>query len=230
MQVGSKNADRNEMPISNQTNQSQRRMPGRLDDIDALVREHRSSVLRYVLSRVHDVDLAETVTQDCFLRAYDARNEFRGDCGVRTWLIAIAMNLVRDHTRTKRFRFWKEAHATAIPVSEIHDRVPTRQPTPEGDLLATEQIARMWGTVNSLPQKQRTVLLMRFKKDMKLSEIACATGMTLNTIKAHLYRGLQTVRTQTESLLPVERQYGSIARYLSQYDVKRYDMESSLRL
>lgn len=72
---------------------------------EALVRDHRSGVQRYVLSRVNDADLAETVTHDCFLRAYESRDEFREECSIRTWLIAIATNLIRDYTRTKRFRF-----------------------------------------------------------------------------------------------------------------------------
>lgn len=205
-----------------QEDQTQGKGSESLKDIDGLVRDHRSGVLRYVLSRVNDADLAETVTQDCFLRAYESRNEFRGECSIRTWLIAIATNLIRDYTRTKRFRFWKEAYATAVPLSEIHDRVATEQPTPERDLLTTEQIARMWGTVESLPQKQRVVLLMRFKREMKLSEIACTTGMTLNMIKAHLYRGLQTVRAQTEQFLPSERQYGSASGYFPPQDLKAY--------
>lgn|GEM_PF-5855625 len=211
-------------------NQPQGKGSESLSNIEDLVREHRSSVLRYVLSRVNDVDLAETVTQDCFLRAYDSRDEFRGECSIRTWLIAIVTNLIRDYTRTKRFRFWKEASATAVPLSEIHDRVATKQPTPETELLTTEQIARMWGTVESLPRKQRQVLVMRFKREMKLSEIAGTTGMTVNMIKAHLYRGLQTVRAQTDPFLPAERRYDSAQAYLPNQDLYAYNFEQTAQV
>ena len=51
-----------------------------LDDIDELVRLYRSRLLRYVVYSIKDQDLAETIIQDCFLKAYNGRASFRGDC------------------------------------------------------------------------------------------------------------------------------------------------------
>jgi RNA polymerase sigma-70 factor (ECF subfamily) len=107
--------------------QSLRARTSDLDDIDLLVRDCRPGVFRYVPVRVVDRDFAETVTQDCFMRAYRSRGDFRGECSVRTWLITIATNVIPDYTRTKRFRFWKEANAIGVELSEIHDRVAARK-------------------------------------------------------------------------------------------------------
>jgi RNA polymerase sigma-70 factor, ECF subfamily len=167
-----------------------------LNDIDALVRSYRPGILRFALSRVRDRDLAETVTQDCLMRAFRSRNDFRGGCSVRTWLFTIATNLIRDHTRTQRFRFWRDADAAALPLSDIHDRVPCSQRSPEADLLVKEQLARMWSVVDSLPRRQKQVLLLRFAEEMKLHEIASATGLTMSAIKTHLHRGIRTIRAR----------------------------------
>src|ERR1700727_101483 len=67
-----------------------------LDDIDALVRTYRPRLLRFVMFSIGDADLAESITQDCFLKAYNGRASFRGDCAINTWLTSIAMNLIRD--------------------------------------------------------------------------------------------------------------------------------------
>ena len=83
-----------------------------LDDIDELVRLYWPRVLRYVTFSIGDRDLAESITQDCFLKAYKGRASFRGDCAVSTWLIGIANNLVRDQLRLKKFQFWRKANAT----------------------------------------------------------------------------------------------------------------------
>src|SRR5215470_1591752 len=80
-----------------------------IDDFDRLVEQYRTRVLRFVFASVHDMDLAETLTQDCFWKAYKHRSAFRGDCSALTWLMRIAVNLVRDHTRSRRFQFWKKA-------------------------------------------------------------------------------------------------------------------------
>ena len=76
-----------------------------LNDIEALDRIYRSRLLRFVAYSTNDLDLAETVVQDCLLKAYNARASFRGDCSVYTWLTRIALNLLRSHTRTETFRF-----------------------------------------------------------------------------------------------------------------------------
>jgi RNA polymerase sigma-70 factor, ECF subfamily len=167
-----------------------------LNDIDALVRNYRSGILRFALSRVRDRDLAETVTQDCLMRAFRSRNDFRGGCSVRTWLFTIANNLIRDYTRTKRFRFWRDVDAVALALSDIHDRVPCGQRSPEAALLAKEQLAITLSVADSLPRRQKQVLLLRFVEEMKLSEIAGATGMTMSAIKTHLHRGVRTIRVR----------------------------------
>ena len=85
-------------------------------DFEALVRLYRPKVFRFALASLRDLDAAETVTQDCFLRAYQARERFRQDCSMHTWLMQIAVNLIRDHTRNRRFQFWRRASLTAKPV------------------------------------------------------------------------------------------------------------------
>jgi RNA polymerase sigma-70 factor (ECF subfamily) len=74
-----------------------------LDDFEAVLRVYWPRVLRFVLASVRDHDLAQSITQDCFLRAYRAREQFRGGASLQNWLLQIAVNLVRDHTRVKRF-------------------------------------------------------------------------------------------------------------------------------
>ena len=172
-----------------------------LNDISVLVRNHRSSVLHYALSLLRDRDLAETVTQDCLLRAVRSRNEFRGECSVRTWLFTIAKNLIRDYTRSKRFRFWKQADAVAVELSDIQDRVAGHHQSIETKLLANEKLERIWNIVDSLPQKQKEVFQLRFVGEMKLSEIAQTTGMTMSAVKTHLYRGVRTIRARAQAAL-----------------------------
>jgi RNA polymerase sigma-70 factor, ECF subfamily len=167
-----------------------------LDNIDTLVRDHWSALLNYVSSSLKDKDLARTITQDSFMRAFNARAHFRGECSVRTWLIKIATNLIRDHTRTQRFQFWKTVGATAIDVSEMHDRVASHQLSPEANLLLRERVGRVWEAMALLSKKQKEICLMRFAAEMDLAEIASATGANLNTVKAHLRRGMMAIRSE----------------------------------
>ncbi len=165
-----------------------------LDDIDTLVRLYRPRVLRYVTFSIGDQDLAETITQDCFLKAYNGRASFRGDCAVSTWLFSIATNLIRDQLRTKKFQFWRKARATAVDVQEMASLLPSGASSPETRLLAQERTKQVAAALEELSVNQRKVFLLRFSEELDLAEIAETTGMPINTVKTHLHRAVMAVR------------------------------------
>jgi RNA polymerase sigma-70 factor (ECF subfamily) len=166
-----------------------------LDDLDSVVAMYQPRVFRFLLATLRDRDAAETLTQETFLRAWTARASFREDCSIATWLIRIALNLARDHTRTGRFRFWKNISASAVDVAEVAAVVPTGEGTAESQLIAQQQVAQIWQTVAGLSERQRTVFLLRFLEEMDIPEIAAVTNLPLGTVKSHLYRALNIVRT-----------------------------------
>jgi RNA polymerase sigma-70 factor, ECF subfamily len=174
------------------------RMMAELDDIDLLCATYRPRIYRYALLSLRDPDLAENVTQDCFLRAYRARGEFRGDCSVATWLTRIATNLIRDCTRSRKFQFWRAANTTAVEVTAVVDRIAAPSISAETSLLVKEQLVKVWDAVAKLPGKQRTAFLLRFVEEMELPEIATAMGLHVGTVKSHLHRGLGAVRKAME--------------------------------
>src|ERR1700678_2899570 len=142
------------------------RMIAELTDVNTLCATYRSRIYRYALLSLRDPDLAESVTQDCFLKAYKARKEFRGDCSVATWLTRIATNLIRDATRSRKFQFWKAASSTAVDAGAIADRLRSPGLSPETFLMIKEELRQLWDTVATLPGQQRSVFLLRFVEEM----------------------------------------------------------------
>jgi RNA polymerase sigma-70 factor (ECF subfamily) len=165
-----------------------------LDDFEAVVRLYWLKIFRFALASLRDRHSAESLAQDCFFKAYKARHGFRGDASVGTWLMQIAVNLVRDHARDRRLQFWKRARLTAVDLNTAGGWLPDGGASPEVAALAREQVAAVWAATESLSERQRTVFLLRFVEDMDLLEIAAATGLKEGTVKAHLFRALQAVR------------------------------------
>jgi RNA polymerase sigma-70 factor (ECF subfamily) len=165
-----------------------------LADFDEVVRLYRPRIFRFLMGSLRDRDAAENLTQDCFLRAYVARQHFRGDASLSTWLMKIAMNLLRDHLRSKRLRFWTKTRETALDPVDVSDWVPDGRSSPEAEFIARTQVKSIWETVSQLPAKQRSVFVLRFVEEMELREIAETTGMNPSTVKTHLYRALAAVR------------------------------------
>jgi RNA polymerase sigma-70 factor (ECF subfamily) len=172
-----------------------------LDDIDALVRVYKPKVFRLVAFSISDRDAAESITQDCLLKAHLTRNQFRGDCSVATWLMRIAFNLIRDHSKSQKFRFWKSAAASAIDASDVSQYLASGERSAEAQLIARERVQMVYKALQELSGKQRSIFLMRFVEEMDLSEIAAITGMTVPTVKTHLYRAVGAIRARLGAAL-----------------------------
>jgi RNA polymerase sigma-70 factor, ECF subfamily len=166
------------------------------DDLESIVALYEPRIFRFLLSSLRDRDLALTLTQDTFLRAWNARASFRGDSSINTWLMRIALNLVRDHTRTNRFRFWKTAAATAIDVADVASHIPQNSSSVEARLIASEQLALIWDSVAELSSRQREIFLLRFVEGLEIPDIASVTSLPVSTVKSHLYRALGTIRNR----------------------------------
>ena len=165
-----------------------------IEDFDAVVRMNRPRVFRFLLVTLRDRDVAETLTQECFLKAYNGRNRFRGEASVSTWLIQIALNLARDYARNRRLQFWKRTQRESCDAGEISEWLRDDRSSPEARLLARQQVEVVWRVVHRLTERQRTIFLLRFIEEMELAEIAVATGMKEGTVKSHLFRAVQAVR------------------------------------
>jgi len=169
---------------------------GSLASIETLHELFGQRIFRFLLASLRDRDVAETLTQETFLRAWSARDQFRGDCSAATWLTRIALNLVRDHTRTNRFRFWRQVSRTAVQADDLAAHLPHPASSTESSLIAQQQLALVWETVATLSERQRTVFLLRFVEELELADIAAIADLPISTVKTHLYRALAIIRSR----------------------------------
>jgi RNA polymerase sigma-70 factor (ECF subfamily) len=164
-------------------------------DFERLVEFYRPRIFRFALASLRDRDAAETIAQDCLLKAHTAYESFRGDCSMQTWLMRIAVNLIRDHSRSRRWQFWIQTRNEPLPAERISlASSPSRNASPETLALLKQEVASVWAAADLLPNRQRTVFLLRFVEDMDILEIAAVIGMKEGTVKKHLFRALRSVR------------------------------------
>ena len=171
------------------------------EDFDELVRRNQKRIFRLLMVLLHDEDAADTLTQECFLKAYKQRASFRGESSADTWIYRIAVNLARDHQRNKRQGFWKKLFAGARDDEDdqpILDKVADRRSTAEASLLAQEEVETVWQSVRRLSPNQREVFVLRFAEEMGLDQIAQTLDMEVGTVKSHLSRALTVVRKRLE--------------------------------
>ncbi len=161
------------------------------DTFEAIVRENQKRIFRLLLALLRDSDEADNLTQECFLRAFRKRASYRGEAGIATWLMRIAINLACDRGRNRRLAFWRRLQRGQDDAAQT---VADRRQTPEEALLVREKAGAVWSMVERLPDKQRAVFVLRFGEEMPLDEIASAMEVDVGTVKAHLWHATRAVR------------------------------------
>lgn len=165
-------------------------------EFSSVVQSHRPQIFRFLLASTRDIDLAETLTQECFLKAHRNWASFRGESSAMTWLMRIAINLQKDHWRNRRIQFWRQTSTNSVDLDEASEWLPSQESSQEQKLLARERVGQVWRAVEGLSERQRTVFLLRYVEELELADIARTTGLSEGTVKAHLSRALARVRTE----------------------------------
>lgn len=171
-------------------------MEAATEEFGEIVAAHRQKIFRFLLASTRDIDLAETLTQECFLKAHRSWSGFRGESSAMTWLMRIAINLEKDYWRNRRIQFWRQTRNNAVDADEASEWLPSGERSAEARLMAQEQVKAIWRVVDGLSARQRTVFLLRYVEEMELGEIAQAIGLSEGTVKAHLSRALAKVREE----------------------------------
>ena len=163
---------------------------------DEIMRQHQRRVYRVIFLLVRDRDIADTLTQECFLRAYLKRASFRGECRIETWLLRIAVNLVRDHGKNRRTSFWKRL--VGLEDEEEKGAEPRQFPAPgpsaERMLLAREELEAVWSALSSLSPQQRAIFFLRYEEEMSLAQIAGILDLKVGSVKSQLARATGKLR------------------------------------
>jgi RNA polymerase sigma-70 factor (ECF subfamily) len=128
-----------------------------VQEFSAIVESHRPRVFRFMLASLRDVDLAETLTQECFLKAHRNWSNFRGDASAMTWLMRIAINLQKDHWRNRRLQFWRQTRANSVDVNEACEWLPNGESSPEQRGIVREQVGQVWKAVKLMSERRRTL-------------------------------------------------------------------------
>jgi RNA polymerase sigma factor (sigma-70 family) len=152
-------------------------------DLEALWAEHAQGLFAFLAYRTGDRALAEDLLADTFERALKARGRFdRRRGSERTWLYAIALNLMRDNARRAA------AEARALDAAGPPD-VASADPA---DHLADRDAVQ--GAMGRLPEPEREALALRFGADLTVPEVAQVLGISLTTAEGRVYRGLRRLR------------------------------------
>ncbi len=165
----------------------------------ALIHRYQDRVFRLLSRYSRDPLECEDLAQDVFLKVFRKLHTFQHDSAFFTWLYRIAVNTATDHlSRRSRRRLQLVEDDSALdlgtPRTEARE---VAQPLIEAELAeVTRKI------LAKLPEKYRTILVLREYEDLSYTDIARVLGINLGTVESRLFRARQRFKEALERLHP----------------------------
>ena len=163
---------------------------------DGLVRIYQKQVYRWAFHVVRTHDLADEVTQDVFVRTYQAIDRIDPDRPFGAWLCRSAVNNALNAIPKQQFRTqWAQDHR---PEPTDYERESSQ---PDAGFRRRRVLERLEAAIDELPVIYRTIILLRLRNDMSYEEISQVLGISMGTVMSRLARARQRLKESLGNMI-----------------------------
>lgn len=162
---------------------------GNEQDYEILYQEFQPRLRQFIFEYVRDIDTAEDLAQDTFLRIWENKEKYSPNGKFVSWLYRIARNLSIDNTRKRKSR---KEYTNQKELEE--DLILSEEKTPAENLYDKEIVNYLEEKVLQLSKFQQAIIRGRFGEGKTLEEIAKEEGTTVDSTKASSYRANNKLR------------------------------------
>ncbi len=153
-----------------------------------------SKILNYIYISIQDIDAAEEVTSNTFFKVLNSLPKYKHRSSFRAWIFKIATNEIKMFWRSKKNREIREkAYQFENDLEQIYFISPKVE-VDEGHEEKMHMFRRLHKSLNSLPEKYRFVLILRYFEGLRYDEISKVVGKRIGTVKSLIHRGLKRLR------------------------------------
>lgn len=173
-----------------------RAVKGDSEAFGTLYSRYMDAIYRYIFFRVGEDLEAEDLTEEVFIRAWEALPEYQiGEHPFKSWLYRIAHNLVVDHHRKQR--------PVSIPDLDLHHH-PDTAPSHEEGLVSKQDAAHLAYAVQQLSDEEQQVVILRFVEGLSHREVAELIGKTEGACRVIQHRALAALHDHLSRLKQLE--------------------------
>ncbi len=158
-----------------------------MQSMDEIYQAYAKTVYKYLLTRTHDADLAEELTQETFCQAIRSIDRFDGSCKISTWLCAIAKNLWFAHQRK---------HLPTVSLEDNLDEARLATASAESQAIDATSRVELMKKLHVCPEPFREVLYLRIFGNLSFREIGEIMEKTENWARVTFYRGKEKLREE----------------------------------
>ena len=150
-----------------------------------LVRRHQNAVHRFILRMLGSREEALELTQETFIKAWQALPQWQPRAQFRTWVLRIASNSAMDALRRRKI-------VEIVPLLDDYD-APAQGPGPEAQLQSLQRLRSLESALAALPAEQREAILLREIEGLSYAEIAAVLNVHEGTVKSRLARAREAL-------------------------------------
>ena len=159
---------------------------------DLLVLKYQSRLVSIAFKYVKEIQLAEDISQEAFIKAYKAIDSFREESAFYTWLYRITANTAKNYLVSKGRR--RESSISELSTLENEEQfVIASHDSPDEILLAQELRNTLFNALSSLPEDTRTALSLREFEGLNYEEIANIMNCPVGTVRSRIFRGREAL-------------------------------------
>ncbi len=167
-----------------------------------LVERHKLTVLNLCLRFTGNRDDAEDLSQDVFIRVYQAAPRYEIKAAFTTWLYRITVNVCLNHQRRKKILnfFSLNQRHTAAATADHHWPELVQPQRPDTDLEQKELQQLVQSAIESLPENQKAVLILHRYQNLSYQEIATVLQTTVSAVESRLHRARVNLKKQLRTV------------------------------
>jgi RNA polymerase sigma-70 factor, ECF subfamily len=166
-------------------------------DIVSLYQHKLYQICYRMLSNKHE---AEDITQEAFVRAFINLHTFDQKRKFSTWLYRIATNLCIDRIRKKKPDYYLDAEVAGTEGLDMYSQLSSNDKLPDDQVEQMELQDRIQYEISRLPDKYRSVIVLKYIEELSLQEISEILDLPLGTVKTRIHRGREALRKQLNNL------------------------------
>lgn len=189
-------------------------LAGDVLQFEALVRRHQRQIVNFIYRMVGDFDLAMDMSQEVFIRVYQALDRFDARYRFTTWIYRIASNCAIDRLRRHQPPT-VSLDAPPSPNGNVRRiQIASTEQDPEETFESKETMKRLEAAIHRLPPGYRRLIVLRHVNSMRYEQIAAVTRLPLGTVKNRIFRARAILRREIDRAeprrAPIQETRGSV--------------------
>jgi RNA polymerase sigma-70 factor, ECF subfamily len=161
-----------------------------------IVEIYKDKVFQLCFRMVGNRHEAEDLAQEAFVRAFVNISSFNQALKFSTWLYRIATNLCIDRLRKKKPDYYLDAEVAGTEGLTMYSQIPAKTVLPEEEVVSLEIQQQIQLEISKLPEKYRSVIVLKYIEELSLNEISEILELPLGTVKTRIHRGREALRKQ----------------------------------